>query len=133
MQSETSDDTQDQRDDDIVGLFGLDDDESDQARRDDVDQCTHQSSTDEDIQNIYILIIHYIIDDIKHILYSAESQSDQNTENNQIAFIGLFAGKKHIIPHGIFHILFCIRGYQIIEEQDVDPGKHPSVSERYEK
>ena len=98
-----------------------------------MDQCAHQSSPYQHVDEVYASVGHRRIDDIEHILYGAESQSDQDTEKDQIAFVGLFACQEHIIPCGIFHILLCICGYQIIEQQDVDAGKHPSVSERYEK
>lgn len=38
-----------------------------------------------------------------------------------------------IVSCGVFQIFFCVCGYEIIEEQDVDTGNDSSIGERYKK
>jgi len=47
-----------------------------------MNQCADQSSTYQQIYDIHIFVVHYIVYDIENIFYCTKSQSDQYTEKN---------------------------------------------------
>jgi hypothetical protein len=57
-----------------------------------MNQCADQSSTDNHIDDIRAFIVENIIHYIENILYCTESQSNQDTEKNEIALVRFLVG-----------------------------------------
>lgn len=92
-----------------------------------MDQRAYQSSSDQEIDDVHVLVSCNGIHDIEDVFHCAESQTNQDAEDDQVAWVGLFVCYVYIVSCWIFHIFFRIGGDDVVEEQDVDPYDESSV------
>lgn len=112
VDSESGKDSYQGRDDDIVPFLETYGDECDEPRSYDVEQWADDSSADQHLKNIHLIMLQKIYGDVEDVFDQAEAERDEDTEEDKVSCVYPFLFIQEIIPCIVFEILLCICGDQ---------------------